>query len=103
MKIYLTGPLPTGQALAFEQMQEALERLPSPYQKNSPLDFSYSQDHSLKAHLQARLHQMLSCDLVITMDHIDVDPLSRIEVTVARQAQMKVVPFWRFMQDVRQA
>ena len=101
MKIYLTGPLPAGNAISFQQMQEALERLPAPLQKNSPLDVQEHTEPSLKSHLQARLHHMLSCDVVVTMDHIDVDPMSRIEVSVAREAAMRVVPFWKFLQDVR--
>jgi hypothetical protein len=102
MKIYLTGPLESGKAYSFQQMQEALNQISGPFQKNSPLDFGDETCNSLKSHLQARLHNMLSCDMVVTMDHIDIDPLSKIEVTVARQAEMKVVPFWKFMKDARQ-
>lgn len=101
MKIYLTGPLSPMGSVAFQQMQDALERLPAPHQKQSPLDSCLSQEANLKAHLQSRLNQMLSCDVVVTMDHVDADPLSSIEVNVARQVQMKVVPFWKFMQDAR--
>lgn len=102
MKIYLTGPLQSTNSATYQQMQAALEQLPPECLKNSPLDLSESQDNSLKGFLQARLHHMLSCDMVVTMDHIDVDPLSKIEVSVARQAEMKVVPFWKFMQHVKQ-
>jgi len=102
MKIYLTGPLQYNSTGAFLQMQEALNRISGPFEKNSPLDFGEGTDNSIKSHLQARLNNMLSCDMVVTMDHIDLDPLSKIEVSVARQASMQVVPFWKFMQDAKQ-
>lgn len=101
MKVYLTGPLNLG-AEHFQQMAEARYRLPKTVEVTSPLDSidTDQQDgESMKTYLSKRIKLMLEADAIVTMDHCDIDPVSKSEVSLARTADMQVIPYWKFLAD----
>ncbi|MFN0190184.1 MAG: hypothetical protein ACKVQV_15915 [Bacteroidia bacterium] len=102
MKIYLTGPLQNLGADGRSEMQQALYAIPGTYSKSSPLMFDELDrpEPEFKTHIQERINEMLNCDVVVTMDHIDLDEVCALEIKVARHAKMEVVPFWKFKASV---
>lgn len=108
MKVYLTGPLTSAECYA--DLQEAAYRMPTQYQVITPidsmdldLDARHCRHDDTKTILSKRIQAMLSAELIVTMDHCDIDPVSKSEVALARTADMKVVPYWKFMKDHGQA
>lgn len=106
MKVYLTGPLLGSEY--YSEMAQAAYRMPAEYEVKTPLDSietdSPNRDPEvMKTILSKRIQQLLSSDMLVTMDHCDVDPVSKSEVALARTADMKVVPYWKFMKEHGQA
>jgi hypothetical protein len=54
---------------------------------------------AMKSYLSKRIQLMLDADAIVTMDHCDIDPISKSEVSLARTADMKVIPYWKFLTD----
>lgn len=102
MNIYLTGPLLNNGVESRSQMQLALNLIPDSFRKNSPLCLDESQvSTDLNSYIKDRLNILLECETVVTMDHIELDPIAALEISVARTANMKVVPFWKFIRDAK--
>jgi hypothetical protein len=101
MKVYLTGPLLNLGASAYDEMNQALYLIPL-NDKSSPLDFSPPASSDIRPFISNRIARLLESDVVVTMDHIELDKWCELEVKIARYADIKVVPFWKFMQDVKQ-
>lgn len=98
MKIYITGPLDNLGATGHNELQQANYRLPAHIIKRSPcdhLEFSLN----VREMLRRRIADMMECDQVVTLDHVELDANCELEVRIARAAGIPVVPFWKFMKD----